>query len=85
MPVTAPDLARFKVDGQHFVMLTAYDFQVAQILDETGVPVIFGVLATETIEQARARSGGTLGNRGEDAARAAIEMATLFRELSTGT
>ena len=48
---------------------------------DTGVPVIFGVLATETTEQARARSGGELGNRGGDAALAAIEMVTLLREI----
>ena len=52
---------------------------------DTGVPVIFGVLATETAEQARARSGGKLGNRGEDAASAAIEMATLLREIPAGS
>jgi 6,7-dimethyl-8-ribityllumazine synthase len=48
---------------------------------DTGVPVIFGVLATENGDQARARSGGELGNRGEDAAFAAIEMATLLRRM----
>jgi 3-methyl-2-oxobutanoate hydroxymethyltransferase len=41
MPVTVLDLARFKRDGIRFVMLTAYDFQTAQILDDVGVPVIF--------------------------------------------
>jgi 3-methyl-2-oxobutanoate hydroxymethyltransferase len=41
VPVTAPDLKRFKADGQRFVMLTAYDFQIAQIFDEAGIPVIF--------------------------------------------
>lgn len=49
---------------------------------DTGVPVIFGVLATETTEQARARSGGDLGNRGEDAALVAIEMAMLLRRIA---
>jgi len=52
---------------------------------DTGIPVIFGVLATETTEQARARSGGELGNRGEDAALAAIEMARLLGEISAGS
>jgi 6,7-dimethyl-8-ribityllumazine synthase len=52
---------------------------------DTGVPVIFGVLATETTEQARSRSGGAVGNRGEDAARAAIEMAMLLREIPAGS
>jgi 6,7-dimethyl-8-ribityllumazine synthase len=50
---------------------------------DSGVPVVFGVLATETLEQAQDRSGGRLGNRGEDAALVAIEMALMHRELST--
>lgn len=41
MRVTAPDLRGFKEAGKRFVMLTAYDFQTAQIFDEAGVPVIF--------------------------------------------
>jgi 6,7-dimethyl-8-ribityllumazine synthase len=48
---------------------------------DTGVPVIFGVLATDTVEQARERSGGELGNRGEDAALAAIEMARVISQV----
>lgn len=48
---------------------------------DTGVPVIFGVLATDTVDQARERSGGALGNRGEDAALAAIEMARFISEV----
>ncbi len=45
---------------------------------ETGVPVIFGVLTTDTIEQAIERAGTKAGNKGWDAAIAAIEMANLF-------
>ena len=41
MRVTAPDLKRFKSEGRRFVMLTAYDFQTAEIFDEAGIPVIF--------------------------------------------
>jgi signal transduction histidine kinase len=41
MRVAAPDLAVFKLEGRRFVMLTAYDFQTAQIFDEVGIPVIF--------------------------------------------
>jgi len=48
---------------------------------ETGVPVIFEVLATETLEQAEARAGGAHGNRGWDAAQAALEMADLLDRL----
>ena len=41
MAITAPGLGDFKRAGHRFVMLTAYDYQTAQILDEAGVPVIF--------------------------------------------
>ena len=46
-----------------------------QVSLETGVPVIFGVLTTDNLEQAEARAGGKLGNKGFDAAMTAIEMA----------
>jgi 6,7-dimethyl-8-ribityllumazine synthase len=42
---------------------------------ETGLPVAFGVLTTDTEEQAQSRAGGRLGNKGYDAAMTAIEMA----------
>jgi 6,7-dimethyl-8-ribityllumazine synthase len=48
---------------------------------DTGVPVIFGVLTTETIEQALERAGTKSGNKGADAAVAAIEMVNLLRTL----
>ncbi len=48
---------------------------------ETGVPVIFGVITTETIEQAIERAGTKLGNKGFEAAAAAIEMADLMPRL----
>jgi 6,7-dimethyl-8-ribityllumazine synthase len=47
----------------------------------TGVPVIFGVLTTDTIEQAVERAGTKAGNKGADAAVAAIEMVNLLRRL----
>lgn len=46
-----------------------------QVMLETGVPVAFGVLTTDTLEQAQARAGGALGNKGYDAAMTVIEMA----------
>ena len=46
-----------------------------QVMLETGVPVAFGVLTTDTLEQAQARAGGQLGNKGYDAAMTVIEMA----------
>ena len=47
----------------------------------TGVPIAFGVLTTDTTEQAADRAGGKLGNQGYEAAMAAIEMANLFASL----
>ena len=47
----------------------------------TGVPVIFGVLTTETVEQALNRAGLKAGNKGIDAAMAAIEMVNLLRQI----
>lgn len=47
----------------------------------TGVPVIFGVLTTDTIEQAIERAGTKSGNKGFDSAMAALEMANLLRKL----
>jgi 6,7-dimethyl-8-ribityllumazine synthase len=54
---------------------------IARAAEETGVPVLFGVLTVNTMEQAMDRSGGAMGNRGEDAALAAVEMARLVRVL----
>ena len=50
----------------------------------TGVPCIFGVLTCDTIEQAIGRAGSKSGNKGADAAVAAIEMANLLAQLPTG-
>lgn len=57
---------------------------VAMVQLESGVPVVFGVLTTETIEQAVERAGTKSGNRGWDAALSALEMANLVRELDAG-
>jgi 6,7-dimethyl-8-ribityllumazine synthase len=54
---------------------------IAAVGRETGVPVIFGVLTTDTIEQAIERAGTKAGNKGYDAAVSAIEMANLFKLL----
>lgn len=54
---------------------------IAAISAETGVPTIFGVLTTETIEQAVERAGSKAGNKGYEAAVSAIEMANLLRAL----
>ena len=54
---------------------------VAQVGLETGVPVIFGVLTTDNIEQAIERAGTKAGNKGSDAAKSAIEMANLMNQI----
>ena len=50
---------------------------------ETGVPMAFGVLTTDNVEQALARSGPGPDNKGREAAAAAIEMAALYKSLTT--
>jgi 6,7-dimethyl-8-ribityllumazine synthase len=54
---------------------------IATAAATSGIPVIFGVLTTDTTEQAEARAGGKMGNKGFEAALAAIEMANLFSTL----
>jgi 6,7-dimethyl-8-ribityllumazine synthase len=56
---------------------------LADVSRTTGVPCIFGIVTTETIEQAIERAGTKAGNKGFDAARTAIEMATLLRQLDS--
>ena len=55
---------------------------IAEASRATGKPVIFGVLTTDTVEQALDRAGGKHGNKGCDAVEAAVEMANLMRSLS---
>ncbi len=55
---------------------------IANISMETGVPTIFGIITSDTLEQAIERSGTKQGNRGESAALSAIEMANLFEVLT---
>ena len=54
---------------------------LARVSAETGVPVAFGVLTTETAEQAMDRAGGKAGNKGAEAAASAIELVSLLRRL----
>ena len=54
---------------------------IAQASMDTGVPVIFGIITADTLEQAIDRAGTKAGNKGADAAEAAIEMVNLFKEL----
>lgn len=55
---------------------------LAQACLNSGVPVAFGVLTTDTLEQAIERAGSKAGNKGADAALAAIEMANLLKKLA---
>jgi 6,7-dimethyl-8-ribityllumazine synthase len=54
---------------------------VAGVHRSTGVPATFGVLTTDTLEQALDRAGGKAGNKGADAALAAVETVSLLRSL----
>ncbi len=66
----------------HFdVVVSEVSKGTAHVSLDTGVPVLFGVLTTETIEQAIERSGTKAGNKGAEVAIAAIEMANLIERL----
>ncbi len=68
----------------HFEHIAAACAQgLSRVAVDTGVPVAFGVLTTLTEEQAGARAGGCEGNRGADAARAAVALASLMRKLAS--
>ena len=54
---------------------------IAQVELSTGIPVLFGIITTENIEQAIARSGSKAGNKGYDCALSAIEMVNLLKQL----
>ena len=92
LPMAAWRLARAGVDGvvclgalirgetAHFdVLAHATAAAVQETVRESGVPVSFGVITTENLAQAEARAGGDHGNKGQEAALAALEMALLFR------
>jgi 6,7-dimethyl-8-ribityllumazine synthase len=95
LPVTAKKLAKTaKFDAviclgavirgatPHFEYISAEVTKgIASVGLETEVPVAFGVLTTDTIEQAIERAGAKAGNKGWDAAMSAIEMVDLFRKL----
>lgn len=67
----------------HFDLIAAEAAKgLAQAGASSGVPVIFGVLTCDTMEQAIDRAGGKAGNKGWDAALAAIEMVSLFSRLT---
>jgi 6,7-dimethyl-8-ribityllumazine synthase len=66
----------------HFDYLSAEVTKgVAQVMLETGIPVSFGVLTTDTVEQAIERAGTKAGNKGAEAAQSALEMVSLLRRM----
>ena len=96
LPVAAAELARQKRhdgiiclsavirgDTPHFDYIAAEVAKgLAQVGLDSGVPVIFGVLTADTLEQALERAGAKLGNKGWDAALSAIEMVNLYRRMA---
>jgi 6,7-dimethyl-8-ribityllumazine synthase len=99
IPVVAAELARQKQydaiiclsavirgDTPHFDYVAGQAAAgIAKVSADTGVPVVFGVLTTNTFDQAIDRAGGKSGNKGSDAAMTAIEMANLMRMLRQGS
>jgi 6,7-dimethyl-8-ribityllumazine synthase len=66
----------------HFEFVAGQAAQgIRQVALETGLPVVFGVLTTDTIEQALDRAGGKHGNKGWDAAMAAMQMTSVLDQL----
>ena len=66
----------------HFDYLSAEVTKgVAQVMLDTGIPVSFGVLTTDTVEQAIERAGAKSGNKGAEAAQSALEMVSLLRRM----
>ncbi len=59
----------------------AVSVELAATAARTGVPVLFGLLTCDTVEQAVQRAGGRLGNKGSEAAEAALQMVRLFTQL----
>jgi 6,7-dimethyl-8-ribityllumazine synthase len=57
---------------------------LVEVMRDTGIPVAFGVLTTDDVEQAVERCGGSHGNKGAEAARAAVEMAQLANAIARG-
>ena len=69
-------------DTAHFDFVAGHAMNgIGRVSLETGVPVTAGVLTTENVQQAADRAGGKMGNKGFEAALAALEMANLFAAL----
>ncbi len=69
-------------DTPHFEYVASETAKgIAQVMLDTGVPVVFGVVTADNLEQALERAGTKAGNRGFDAAMTAMEMANLLRKI----
>jgi 6,7-dimethyl-8-ribityllumazine synthase len=69
-------------DTPHFdYVCEAVTSGIGRLALDSGKPVIFGVLTTDTVEQAKDRAGGPMGNKGSEAAAACVEMVTLLRRI----
>ncbi len=67
----------------HFEYIAAETSKgIAQVMLETGIPIIFGILTTDTIEQAVERAGTKAGNKGAEAALSALEMINLLKKIT---
>ena len=70
-------------DTSHYDYVCNESKGIAQISLSTHIPVLFGVLTTDTIQQAIERAGTKAGNKGSECAESAIEMVNLLREIDT--
>lgn len=70
--------------GHYDVVCSMVASGVARAMADSGVPVVFGVLTTDTLEQALERAGGKAGNKGAEAAMTAVEMANLLDRMQAG-
>ena len=69
-------------DTPHFdYVCQAVTSGIGRLALDYGKPVIFGILTTDTIDQAKERAGGQMGNKGSEAAAACVEMVTLLRRI----
>jgi 6,7-dimethyl-8-ribityllumazine synthase len=69
---------------EHFTFVSSAAQQgIMQVSLESGIPCTFGVLTTDTVDQAMERAGGSFGNKGYEAATDAVEMANLYRSIGS--
>jgi 6,7-dimethyl-8-ribityllumazine synthase len=72
-------------DTPHFDYVAGVTSEgLSRVSLETGVPIAFGVLTTDNMQQAMDRAGGKSGNKGAEAADVAVELANLLQELNKG-